>query len=194
MMKDKKGDILRAALVCLGEGQNPNEIKIAEIARRAGVGKGTVYEYFTSKQELFAESVLCFMSECLAKLQQAGGSGSFRERFFAVLKVLSGCLDNCRPLFYTVFLHQQFCSPEAEAAQRMLSRQPEVERELLLILDELLRQAEAEGLFPRREEQDSLFAFSCVVGALCFAGCSPTKQGRDLLFEKCYQTFLKLNQ
>ena len=45
MMKDKRGDILRAALACLGEGQNPNEIKIAEIAHRAGVGKGTVYEY-----------------------------------------------------------------------------------------------------------------------------------------------------
>jgi len=33
------------------------QVRITEIAERAGVGKGTVYEYFSSKEDLFKDSI-----------------------------------------------------------------------------------------------------------------------------------------
>lgn len=52
----KKEAILEAAInVFVTKGFQ--EAKIEEIAREADVGKGTVYEYFASKKELFAEMI-----------------------------------------------------------------------------------------------------------------------------------------
>lgn len=191
-MKDKKQAIEEACLSCLGEGQNPNEIKIAEIARRAGVGKGTVYEYFSSKEELFAESVLSFIAASVGDIRRAGEAGSFRERFDAVLKALSGCLEHNRPLFYTIFFHSQFCASGSEASGRMRSRQSELQREMVSVLHNLARVGAEEGLFPPPGEQDTLFAFSCIAGALSFAECCPGEQFGEELFSVCYEKFLKL--
>ena len=50
--KDKKELIIEAAARVFAE-KGFNNSTISEVARSAGVGKGTVYEYFNSKTELF---------------------------------------------------------------------------------------------------------------------------------------------
>ena len=56
-MNDKHLKIIMAAKDIFEE-EGYHEAKISEIAKRAGVGKGTVYEYFDSKQSLFEEMVV----------------------------------------------------------------------------------------------------------------------------------------
>jgi TetR/AcrR family fatty acid metabolism transcriptional regulator len=50
----KRELILQAALKVFSD-RGFHKAKIEEIAQEAGVGKGTVYEYFTSKKQLFQE-------------------------------------------------------------------------------------------------------------------------------------------
>lgn len=50
----KRELILKAALDVFSE-KGFHEAKIEEIAQEAGIGKGTVYEYFRSKEQLFQE-------------------------------------------------------------------------------------------------------------------------------------------
>lgn len=49
---------------------------VQEIADKAGVGKGTIYEYFSSKEALFVEMVQsyvsCLFDEMVTSLEQAG--------------------------------------------------------------------------------------------------------------------------
>lgn len=53
---DKRERIIRAALkLFYQKGYNP--ISLEEIAREAGLGKGTLYLYFQDKEDLFASSV-----------------------------------------------------------------------------------------------------------------------------------------
>lgn len=53
---DKRTQIIKAGLEVFSEkGFHP--AKMEDIARRAGVGKGTVYEYFKNKEALFEASV-----------------------------------------------------------------------------------------------------------------------------------------
>jgi AcrR family transcriptional regulator len=52
--KDKRELIIEAAAAVFAE-KGYNSATISEIAQKAGVGKGTVYEYFKSKTELFGE-------------------------------------------------------------------------------------------------------------------------------------------
>lgn len=50
---DKKGRIVEAAREIFAE-RPYDRVKVEAIAERAGVGKGTIYEYFVSKEELVA--------------------------------------------------------------------------------------------------------------------------------------------
>lgn len=58
----KRELILAAALEVFAE-KGFHNAKIKEIAQQAEVGKGTVYEYFKSKQELFQQALLEGMKE-----------------------------------------------------------------------------------------------------------------------------------
>ncbi len=53
---DKKKRILQAAMDAFSQ-ESFHQVRVDEIAVKAGVGKGTVYEYFDSKEQLFRETV-----------------------------------------------------------------------------------------------------------------------------------------
>lgn len=60
--EEKKAIILEASIKVLAE-RGWNKTKISDIAKAADIGKGTVYEYFRSKDELFAASFQYFMAQ-----------------------------------------------------------------------------------------------------------------------------------
>ena len=56
--------IYQAALGLIAQGASPAAMKVQDIAQAAGIGKGTVYEYFSSKEEILRGMALyCFDSE-----------------------------------------------------------------------------------------------------------------------------------
>ncbi len=59
---EKKEAILEVSIKVFAE-RGWRNTKIADIAEAAHIGKGTVYEYFRSKDELFAASFQYFMAE-----------------------------------------------------------------------------------------------------------------------------------
>ncbi|WP_461207414.1 TetR/AcrR family transcriptional regulator [Clostridium sp. DL1XJH146] len=62
-MKSKKKAIFEAVLELVNENGVNSSIKIADIAQKAGIGKGTVYEYFKSKDEILVESLKYLMQD-----------------------------------------------------------------------------------------------------------------------------------
>lgn len=54
--RDKRRKILDAALELIRE-KGLEDTRIIDIANKAGIGKGTVYDYFTSKEEVIAATV-----------------------------------------------------------------------------------------------------------------------------------------
>lgn len=104
---EKKGRILVAAMEIFGE--RPYEkVKIEDIADRAGVGKGTIYEYFVSKEELFA-SVL-----------EAG----FNEYFMALVAAAQSSFSATAKLQAVFGRHLSFISQHALAARIILGERP----------------------------------------------------------------------
>lgn len=47
----------QAVCVLIEEGYDIHKIKVSDITARAGIGKGTAYEYFRSKEELLAKAM-----------------------------------------------------------------------------------------------------------------------------------------
>ena len=59
--EEKRGRILETAIKVFAE-RGVNNTKIADIAQAAGIGKGTVYEYFQSKDEIITATFRTFMN------------------------------------------------------------------------------------------------------------------------------------
>lgn len=62
--KEREIALYEAALRLIASGVNPAAMKVQQIADEAGIGKGTVYEYFASKEEILHGMALhCFDTE-----------------------------------------------------------------------------------------------------------------------------------
>lgn len=53
----KKAAVYQAVLELFEEGADLGSLTVAEITTRAGIGKGTAYEYFSDKEEMIAEAL-----------------------------------------------------------------------------------------------------------------------------------------
>ncbi|NLL52164.1 MAG: TetR/AcrR family transcriptional regulator [Peptococcaceae bacterium] len=68
--EEKKNEILRAAgQVFFSKGFE--KTKIEDVAKQAGIGKGTVYEYFESKLQLFEEMIAYYHQDIIDSLCEA---------------------------------------------------------------------------------------------------------------------------
>ena len=54
---DKKQLIIKSFLELVTESGSMKDISVKKISDKAGVGKGTIYEYFTSKEEIIKKAV-----------------------------------------------------------------------------------------------------------------------------------------
>lgn len=68
MRENKKSQIIQAAITVFAR-KGLERGKIADIAREAGIGKGTVYEYFRSKEEIFSAIEMSVMGEMMSQLR-----------------------------------------------------------------------------------------------------------------------------
>lgn len=60
--EEKKAQILEASIKVFSK-KGMNDTKISDIAEEASIGKGTIYEYFKSKDEIFTASFYYFMEK-----------------------------------------------------------------------------------------------------------------------------------
>ena len=99
MSSDKKQRIMQAAEQ-LFRTRRVNEITLDEIARQADVGKGTIYLYFSDKEDLiFQAAVAGFDEMCLLLRQNAAEGVAFREALLRTCEGISAFFQARRPLF-----------------------------------------------------------------------------------------------
>ena len=54
---EKEKAIFKGIMDLLNQGHRIHELKVSDIAAAAGIGKGTVYEYFSTKEEILRQAV-----------------------------------------------------------------------------------------------------------------------------------------
>ena len=114
-LQDSRSRILEAARALVSEG-GWQEAQVASVAAAAGIATGTVYRYFPSKAELFAE-VLSLVSQrevdVLTEISQADGSSMLRLHA-AVTTFVKRAMRNPR-LAYALIAEP--CDKEIDAAR-----------------------------------------------------------------------------
>lgn len=59
-----------AVMELIEEGVDISSMKVSQITERAGIGKGTAYDYFGTREEIIVHALMFFMEEAVRKLEQ----------------------------------------------------------------------------------------------------------------------------
>ncbi len=90
-MKPEKRQQIMVAAEALFSRCRFHEITMDEVAREAGVGKGTIYRYFASKEELYFEVALAGHDALCAMVEaEAARRIGFRDKLTRVCEAIAG--------------------------------------------------------------------------------------------------------
>lgn len=121
-----------------------HEITLDEVAQKAHVGKGTIYRYFTDKDDLFFEVATSGFDELCGVLQaQVSAEGPFRSRLLQMAMALTAFFEGRREMF-RMMQAEDARMPECKA--RLRERWLKHRRRLVDSVAGVLQQGVSEGL------------------------------------------------
>ncbi|MGE6612555.1 TetR/AcrR family transcriptional regulator [Peribacillus sp. NPDC076916] len=122
---------IRAAAMELFMKQGYYATSISDIAKKAGISKGLLYNYYKGKEELLSEMVVARIKEVVEVMEEAFTLNTPREQ---LEHIVNGAIDN---------IHKK---PEVHRFYLHLQTQPEADEDLIkyshLIIEENARQFE----------------------------------------------------
>lgn len=79
--------IYEAILTLLNRGQELYQLKVSDITKEAGIGKGTAYEYFSSKEKMLAGALVYDIKQLLQSLEGLQEKETqFERKLYVMLK------------------------------------------------------------------------------------------------------------
>src|SRR6267378_2776387 len=98
--EDRPAQIIEAALQVFGERGLANA-RLQDIAERAGVSKGTIYLYFTDKEELFREMIRQTAVAAIERAERAETHGTPTHQLLAFMRGYWAFVRS--PVFATIY-------------------------------------------------------------------------------------------
>jgi AcrR family transcriptional regulator len=79
--------LYNAVIALLDEGADISSLKVSDITSRAGIGKGTAYDYFRSKEEIIVKAMIYDVLQGLLELQNMmDKQACFYDKFHCFLR------------------------------------------------------------------------------------------------------------
>lgn len=155
--EEKHTDIIRAAIRVFSE-HGFDGAKMEYIAKEAGIGKGTIYEYFESKERLFEEILKFSVEEFRLGLKKSMDQG----------ETIEGKLYNCSR-FNAEFLSSHMEIVQLAMKVKLLSKEIRIhhlaaQAAIQAHYTEMVKGAKAKGEF--RFDLDEELATYCIIGTL----------------------------
>ncbi len=86
---EKETAILNGMISLIKEGANPYRVKVSDIAEAAGVGKGTIYDYFKTKEEVMTKAIFYnIRNEIDLLTERIKSKDGFKEKYYEMLNII----------------------------------------------------------------------------------------------------------
>lgn len=194
----------QAVIDMINEGWDVNAIKVSDITARAGIGKGTAYEYFSSKEEIIT---MALGHDVFKKQLEIGkivdGDGSFAEKVKRIFDYVGEQFGK-RQTFCTLVRIGTGSYEISEGIRKEYGRMQENigHSSLVAVLDRLMEQGRKERVFEQSNPGLCRTAFlaqlmayvSCLVSEMAGeAGCPVEDLGvsRDEAGRFAYESLVK---
>lgn len=171
----------QAVIEMIGEGLDVNKMKVSDITTRAGIGKGTAYEYFSSKEEIIVGAIL-YDVECknaqISRIVDA--AGSFQEKFGKILDYMTEVFQEKETFCLLVRIGTGSYEIPESLHRECEKRQQEMGCHMVEDTAEcLMRQGVAEGVI--QEQNPCLQRMAFVAQMVAFASLLVAKEkGQEL--------------
>ena len=189
----------RAVVDLINEGSDIKALKVSDITGRAGIGKGTAYEYFSSKEEIISSSVLYYVQTCVEKLKAITESDhGFCEKINEVMDFIDEHVKEKQGVFFLIrIVLESYGIPKNLKDEFEEVKRQRCESEKNEMLDNLVKAGVKEGLI--REENVFLQRAALETQlSVYFMYCIATEKKMELDLEPgilrgyVYQNILKL--
>ncbi len=158
--KEKKRHNIALACRDLLLDEGIENLTVSQIAQTAGIGKGTIYEYFENKDDIVFEIIRTFLSEYQAKLESLVKTQmSTRDKLFEFFNTLFSSEHAIRHLA----LYKEFLSITlTRATEDMLKFNQENRGKFIALLNKILDEGVAkEEISPKfKDAANSMVVFN----------------------------------
>lgn len=156
---EKVQKMYEAIAAFVEEKRDLSAVKVSEITSRAGIGKGTAYEYFSSKEEIIVHATLWLCGQQLNRMVEGISKlGGFKEKFFFLLKWIQEhkeyndlIIKAMKGSFQGDCEKIKTCVPEELAGL--------VQEHIAMQVNALLEQGYQEGIFKEQNVEKRLIIF-----------------------------------
>lgn len=102
-ISEKELKIYQAIGLLIKEGRSINSLTVSEVTEKAGIGKGTAYGYFRSKEEMFAKAIHYGVLKCICDISdRVNAQPDFEKKYLEILNWMETIFyeNNIAFLFY----------------------------------------------------------------------------------------------
>ena len=178
-MPEKVLLMYKAVHQLVGEGVPLTDLKVSAITEQAGIGKGTAYEYFETKEELLACAFIFYVSRMAEKISlELEAFGSLREQIDYIFEQMDQ--DSQRKYCFVRFVHAVTDDSRFSCLVRdKLTHNPETTNFPEYLFGDLVRQGMERGEISRKLPVDYLiYSVFCKVLTYMMGICA----------EECFHT------
>jgi len=189
-MSDKREKILRAVLELFMEGGTAG-LKVSAIAKRADVGKGTVYEYFRSKDDMFIGAVefgLGLMTDMVRDKVEL--ESTFRESFDSMVDCILEIVS--RGPFLSMVSNPGSMPFTVDTVKRLKSVMENARESFLDLLGLILAKGVSEGVIKEPESENHVHALLIILTNMTMQKVRSGYTDSDGLKKFYYETCVKI--
>lgn len=148
-LPEKKAAIFHAVFSLVEQGRRLAELRVSEIAEAAGIGKGTIYEYFPSREDLLRDAVLYSRAQGYQELYGRLSAARGFEARWQVVEEAARQLLQCGEVFLAHLPEQGLSAPVLQNLYGTPGERAEIRRMVESVMLCLTESAVQEGLAPR---------------------------------------------
>lgn len=165
-LKDKEETILNAAFEVFSANGFTNA-SMKDIAVKAGLGKGTLYEYFQNKEDLFIQVVEVQLNYYFNEINsRICDKVTLREILNEIIKFTQEMIEEVEFIF-KFMMFGQFFEMSSEAKQKFQEMMSNNRKEYMNLLRELFEKGSAEGVLREFDWQFAADLITEMIAAYC---------------------------
>ncbi len=204
MEKNKKEMIYQGTLSLIEENYNFSQIKVGDIAKRANIGKGTIYEYFDSKDEVISQSIAYMIKGWVQNLENIlEENGSFQQSYRKILRNLFPMMKKKHQIFMGFMMLSKSSDTSVDSLHQLMEKNNEdIQRKILHLYEKIVDKSLEEGIIKEKPEVfDWYFAVnSSIMCVLIYEDQFANQRvfsrkaaySQEDIIEKAYNIFVKL--
>lgn len=138
-----------AVITLLSEGRDLGSLRVSEITQKAGIGKGTAYEYFSSKEEMIATALEYNLTKLIADLvERVKDAMDFHD---ILERLVDWMTDNYKNNagFMILFKMGRMSSNVSEEMRQAIQQKGPAKEVIMQMLQQVLSIGEEEGMIKK---------------------------------------------